>query len=64
MADTTAYERPIPVDDLIALLCGLRSRSSIYTDIRAGRIRTVRLGQRYLVPASEVRRLTGQEEAR
>ena len=59
--DIATEGRPQTVQDLVTLLVGIRSRTSLYEDIRLGRIRTVRLGRRYLVPASEVRRLMGED---
>ena len=61
MRNDERFEPPMDVDDLIALLKGLRGRTAVYEDVRAGRIKSVRLGKRYLIPQSEVRRLTGQD---
>ncbi len=45
------------------VLSGL-SRSSLYRLIAAGRLRTVQLGRRRLVPSGELERLCGRQGAR
>jgi len=45
--------------DLEKILDGVCGRTRIYELLQSGAIKSLRLGRKYLIPASEVRRLVG-----
>ena len=47
--------------ELAGILAGVRGLTSIYQDLRLNRIKSQRLGPKYVIPASEARRLPGME---
>ena len=47
--------------ELAGILSGVRGLTSIYEDLRMNRIKSRRMGAKFVIPASEVKRLIGME---
>jgi excisionase family DNA binding protein len=59
MSGTTQTRAAYPLEEARQLLGGI-ARQTIYAMRDRGEIRLVKLGRRTLVPASEIRRLSGE----
>lgn len=63
-AETAAPDRVAPLNHSVidsARIIGV-SRTTVYEEIKAGRLRTIKLGTRTLVPASSIRDYQAQLE--